>query len=120
MLCRLTPAILLNHTTFLSARTLLPALVPVGLFSTYRCVGGLVYFPCSSTDIDKIGDFLAGTQDTKMEMRTVQTLIRDSEGRRRGISAWACIAVDKEGAEQWWTLEEFVAGRIVGIETVKW
>lgn len=92
----------------------------MGLFSTYRYVGGLVYLPSSRTDIDKIGDFFNTTQDTKLEVRKVQTQIRDSEGRRWRISARAWVAVNAEGAEQCWTLEEFVAGRIVGVETVEW
>ncbi|KAH0375875.1 hypothetical protein KCU92_g10021, partial [Aureobasidium melanogenum] len=120
LLCRLTPSILLKHTTILDSETLLPSLVPAKAFSTYHHVNGLLYFPCSPTAMQKINDFLTTTHTTRTEMRKVQTQIRDSEGKRCEIGAWAWVAVDQEGTEEWWTLEDFVAGRIVGLGTVEW
>jgi hypothetical protein len=70
--------------------------------------------------MQKINDFLTTTHTTRTEMRKVQTQIRDSEGKRCEIGAWAWVAVDQEGTEEWWTLEDFVAGRIVGLGTVEW
>ncbi|KAG9966250.1 hypothetical protein KCU61_g1200, partial [Aureobasidium melanogenum] len=120
LLCRLTPAILLKHTTILDTATLLPSLVPATTFSTYHHVNGLLYFPPSPTALSKINDFLAATHTTNPEMRKVQTQIQDSEGKRHEISAWAWVAVIKELTEEWWTLEDFIAGRIVGLGTVEW
>lgn len=120
ILCHLSPAILLNHTTTLDAATLLPSLVPATTFSTYHHVNGLLYFPQGLDVMEKISDFLAITHNTKSEMREVQTQIQDSEGKRHDINAWAWVAVTAEGAEEWWTLEDFVAGRIVGLGTVEW
>lgn len=120
VLCRLSPAILLNHTTTLDTATLLPSLIPATNFSTYHHANGLLYFPQSPEAIEKISNFLAITHNNKTEMSEVQTQIQDSEGKRHEISAWAWVAVSTEGTEEWWTLEDFIAGRIVGLGTVEW
>jgi len=120
LLCRLTPSILLKHTTVLDAATLLPSLVPATAFSTYHHVNGSLYFPQSAEAMEKISDFLAATHTTKTEMRKVKTQIQDTQGKRHEIGAWAWVAVNVEGTEEWWTLEDFIAGRIVGLGTVEW
>ncbi|KAG9589628.1 hypothetical protein KCU77_g2421, partial [Aureobasidium melanogenum] len=120
LLCRVTPSILLNHTTILDAETLLPCLVPAKALSTYHHVNGLLYFPSSPAALSKINGFLTATHTTDTERRKVQTQIQDSEGERHEITAWAWVAVTKEGTEEWWTLEDFIAGRIVGLGTVEW
>lgn len=68
----------------------------------------------------KITDFLVASHTARSEMRKVYTQIQDSEGKRHEISAWAWVALSTEGAEEWWTLEDFIAGRIVGLGTVEW
>lgn len=119
LLCRLTPAILLNHTTHLDATTLLPSLVNSDFQSTYRHVNGLVYFPKTSACIDKLNGYFA-SHTPKVELRRVTTQIQDSNGKRHDIAAWAWIAENAEGTEEWWTCEDFVAGRVVGLQNVNW
>lgn len=120
VLCRLTPSILLDYTTYVSPDTLLPSLHPAATFSIYRHVNGLLYFPSSLDAVTKITEFLAGTHTIRAEMRKVQTQVSDSQGKRHEISAWAWVAETKEGTEEWWTLEDFVSGRVVGLGSVEW
>ncbi|KAH0293780.1 hypothetical protein KCU62_g860, partial [Aureobasidium sp. EXF-3399] len=127
LLCRLTPAILLNHTTYLDATTLLPSLARSTFQSTYHHVNGLVYFPKTSACIEKLNAFFTTrcpmqepTQTPEMGMRKVTTQVQDSNGRRHDIIAWAWVAKTAEGTEEWWTCEDFVAGRVVGLQSVKW
>lgn len=120
LISRLTSAILLNHTTTLDATTLLPSLVPSTTFSTHHHVNGMLYFPQDPEALEKINDFLTTTHNTKSETRKVKTQIQDSERKSHEIGAWAWVAMSTKGAEEWWALEDFVAGRIVGLETVEW
>lgn len=120
VLCRLTPSILLDHTTYVSPVTLLPSLAPATTFSIYHHVNGLLYLPSSPDAVTKITEFLAGAHTIRAEMRKVQTQVSDPQGKRHEIEAWAWVAVSAEGTEEWWTLEDFVAGRIVGLGAVEW
>ncbi|KAK6004483.1 hypothetical protein QM012_008345 [Aureobasidium pullulans] len=120
VLCRLTPAILLHHTTTLDAETLLPSLIQATPFSIYHHVNGLLYFPQDQQAVEKVTTFLASTHNTKSEMRTAQTQIQDSEGKRHEVTAWAWIDEVAKGTEEWWTLEDFIAGGIIGLGTVDW
>ncbi|CAD0090061.1 unnamed protein product [Aureobasidium vineae] len=120
VVCRLTPAILLDHTTYLDSSTLLPSLVKSTAFSTYPRVQGLLYFPEHAGVMEQIGEFFAVYHKAQLEMRKVQTQVEDTEGKRHDITAWAWVAAAAEGEEQWWTLEDFVAGRIIGFESVEW
>jgi hypothetical protein len=119
LLCHLTPAILLNHTTYLDAETLLPSLVQSTLISTYQHVNGLLYFPKTSSCIDRLEHFFAA-QVPIVEKRKVATQIQDSAGKRVDVIAWAWIAKVAEGTEEWWTCEDYIAGRVVGLESVEW
>jgi hypothetical protein len=119
LLCHLTPAILLNHTTHLKATTLLPSLVQSTLASTYHHTNGLLYFPKSSLCIYKLNHFFI-SQTPKLEIRKVTARIQDSDGKRRDVVAWAWIAKAAEGTEEWWTCEDYIAGRVVGLESVEW
>jgi hypothetical protein len=119
LLCRLTPAILLNHTTYLDATTLLPSLVNSTLTSTYHHTNGILYFPKTSLCIDKLDHFFT-SQTPKLEMRKVTTQIQDSNEKRHDVVAWAWIAKAAEGTEEWWTCEDYIAGRVVGLESVEW
>jgi hypothetical protein len=119
LLCHLTPAILLNHTTYLGATTLLHSLVQSTLTSTYHHTNGLLYFPKSALCLDKLDRFFV-SQTPKVEMRKVTTQIQDSDGKRRDVVAWAWIAKAAEGTEEWWTCEDYIAGRVVGLESVEW
>jgi hypothetical protein len=119
LLCHLTPAILFNHTTYLNATTLLPSLVNSTLTSTYHHTNGLLYFPKTSSCLDRIHHFFT-TQTPKLDMRNITTQIRDSDGKRREVVACAWVAKVAEGTEEWWTCEEFIAGRVIGLESVEW
>lgn len=119
LLCRLTPAILLNHTTYLDATTLLPSLAKSTVQSTYHHVHGLLYFPKTSACVEKLND-LFSTQKPRLEMKKVIAQIQDSTGKRHDLVAWAWVARTAEGTEEWWTCEDFVAGRVVGLQNVKW
>jgi hypothetical protein len=119
LLCRLTPAILLDHTTYLDATSLLPSLVKSTFTSTYHHVNGLLYFPKTSSCIDKLHNFFS-QQTPKLEMRGVTTQIQDSNGKRHNVPSWAWVAEGAEGAEEWWTCEDFIAGRVVGLQNVEW
>lgn len=119
ILCRLTPAILLNHTTYLDATTLLPSLVKSTFQSTYHHVNGLLYFPRTFACIDKLDDFFS-SQTPELRMTKVTIRIQDSTGERLDIIAWAWTAETAEGTEEWWTCEDYVAGRIVGLQNVEW
>jgi hypothetical protein len=119
LLCRLTPAILLDHTTYLDATTLLPSLVQSTLISTYQHVNGLLYFPKTSSCVDKL-DHSFAPRVPKLERRKITTQIQDSTGKRHDFVAWARIAKVAEGTEEWWTCEDYIAGRVVGLENVEW
>jgi len=119
LLCRLTPAILLKHTTYVDATTLLPSLVKSTFQSTYHHVNGLLYFPKTSACIEKLNNILS-TQTPRLEMKEATAQIQDSNGRRHDIITWAWVAETAEGTEEWWTCEDYVAGRIVGLHSVKW
>jgi hypothetical protein len=119
LLCHLTPAILLNHTTYLDAKTLLPSLVQSTLISTYQHVNGLLYFPKTSSCVDRLDHFFAA-QVPKVERKRVTTQIQDSDDIRVDAVAWAWITKVAEGTEEWWTCEDYIAGRVVGLESVEW
>ena len=119
LLCRLTPAILLNHTTYVDATTLLPSLVKSTFQSTYHHVHGLLYFPKTPACMEKFNNILS-TQTIELDMKEATTQIQDSDGRRHDIIAWAWVAEVAEGTEEWWTCEDYVAGRVVGLHSVKW
>jgi hypothetical protein len=119
LLCRLTPAVLLDHTTFLDATTLLPSLVQSTLMSTYQHVNGLLYFPKTSSCVDKLDHFFA-TQVPIVEKRKITTQVQDSDGKRVDVVAWAWVARAAAGTEEWWTCEDYIAGRVVGLESVEW
>jgi hypothetical protein len=119
LLCRLTPAIILDHTTYLDTTSLLPSLVKSIHTSTYSHVSGLLYFPKTSSCIDKLHNFFS-QQTPKLEMRGVTTQIQDSNGKRHNVLSWAWVAEAAEGAEEWWTCEDFIAGRVVGLQNVEW
>jgi hypothetical protein len=53
-------------------------------------------------------------------MRKITTQIQDSDGKRREVVACAWVAKVAEGTEEWWTCEEFIAGRVIGLESVEW
>ncbi|CAD0114625.1 unnamed protein product [Aureobasidium uvarum] len=120
VVCRLTPAILLDHTTYLDAENLLPSLVESTAFSTYHQVQGLLYFPEDAGVVEKIGEFFAVHCKAEIKMRKATAQVEDTKGKRHDITAWAWVATAVEGEEQWWTLEDFVAGRIIGFESVEW
>lgn len=124
ILRRLTPAVLLEHTTNVDTQSLLPSLVEVGMMSAYREVQGLLFFPSfpKSTAVpvsisDIINDFYKVHE--KCEMKKARLEIEDSRGRRQQISAWAWIS-NETGVEERWTLEEFIAGDITGFGAMEW
>jgi hypothetical protein len=119
LLCRLTPAILLDHTTYLDATTLLPSVVKSTFTSTYHHVNGLLYFPKDSSCIGKLNK-LFSTKTPNAGTRKLKTQIQDSNGKRHEVAAQAWVARAAEGTEEWWTCEDFIAGRVIGLENVKW
>jgi hypothetical protein len=129
-LSSLTPAVALKHTTTVCAATLLPSLVPAGALATYTYTNGMVFFPASARDneefMEMIGEWYQATRtrQSSIEIRKIRVQIEDAEGERWNIDALAWVTEDghDEGAEneEWWTVEEFVAGRVVGLGTVKW
>lgn len=119
LLCRLTPAIIINHTTYVDATTLLPSLVKSTFQSTYHHVHGLLCFPKTPACMEKLNNILS-TQTSRLEMKKATTQIQDSSGKRHDIIAWAWVAGTPEGTEEWWTCEDYVAGRVVGLQSVKW
>jgi hypothetical protein len=119
LLCRLTPAILLDHTTYLDPTTLLPSLAKPSFTSTYHHVDGLLYFPKDSSCVGRLNDYFS-PQTSQVEMREVVTQIQDSNGKRHEVAARAWVARAAEGTEEWWTCEDFIAGRVIGLENVKW
>jgi hypothetical protein len=94
-------------------------LVNSTLTSTYQHVNGQLYFPQTSSCVDKLDHFFA-TQVPEVEMKKVATQIQDSDGKRVDVVAWAWIAKVAQGTEEWWTCEDFIAGRVVGLENVEW
>lgn len=124
ILRRLTPAVLLEHTTNVDTQSLLPSLVEVGMMSAYHEVQGLLFFPSFSSNTavpisiaTLINDFYK--VHGRSEMKKAHVEVEDSRGRRQRISAWAWIS-NETGVEERWTLEEFIAGDITGFGAMEW
>lgn len=124
VLRRLTPAVLLEHTTNVDPSTLLPAVVEVKMMSTYDHVQGLVFFPSFSTGTavpisiaEKIDGYYQA--QANCEMKKVDVEIGDSQGRRQRIAAWAWVS-EEDGVEERWSLEEFISGKVSGLGGLKW
>lgn len=119
LLCRLTPAILLDHTTYLDPTTLLPSLAKSSFTSTYHHVNGLLYFPKTSSCVGRLSDYFP-PHVSLVEIREVVTQIQDSNEKHHEVVAWAWVAGAAGGTEERWTCEDFIAGRVIGLENVKW
>jgi hypothetical protein len=87
--------------------------------STYQHVNGLLYFPKTSSCVDKLDHFFA-MQVPIVEKRKITTQVQDSDGKRVDVVAWAWVARAAAGTEEWWTCEDYIAGRVVGLESVEW
>lgn len=166
---KLTPALLLNHTTLVCPTTLLPSLVPATEFPIHSAVKGLLFFPplsktSAAEEVEAWYNLFHSSQTLRLEKRQAQVKVVDQDGEIHVLDSWTWVSVaeargrrtkaeedehDEEieaasrageraasktnqeteietamqtnaGTEEWWTLEEYVAGRIVGLGAVEW